>query len=124
MKSIIDSINDFADSVDGVISNDEKESLCSIVDRIVDVVEKEKAKKKASSEDCGQYLTLPLNRHNLTIQVKIEDEGLVLDAFTHDGCYIDGKTALWEELVNEKWGLKLSEILNNQHNTGLRDESQ
>tara|TARA_Y100001973_G_scaffold95657_1_gene149381 strand:+ start:393 stop:635 length:243 start_codon:yes stop_codon:yes gene_type:complete len=78
------------------------------------------------SKSDKQYLELDLGRSLgldfVKIQVKIEEEGVVLDIFNEEDECIDTNSKLWEDIVSDEWGLTLLELLNKQHNPEFVEE--
>ena len=69
-----------------------------------------------------QYIELDLSSIGLDfvkVQVKIEEEGVVLDIFNKDDDCINTNSKLLEDIVSDEWGLTLLELLNKQHNSEL-----
>ena len=65
-----------------------------------------------------QYIELDLSSIGLDfvkVQVKIEEEGVVLDIFNKDDDCINTNSKLWEDIVSDEWGLTLLQLLNKQH---------
>ena len=81
------------------------------------------------SKSDRQYLEINLSSiglNEIKVQVKVEDEGLVIDVFDEtfeeDGECIDTDSKLWEDIVSDEWGLTLLELLNKQHNPEFVEE--
>jgi hypothetical protein len=63
-----------------------------------------------------EYINLPIPKLGLEVVVKMEDEGVVIDVFDSDDEIVETTYKFWDELVSNRWGLKLLELLNYQHN--------
>ena len=76
------------------------------------------------SKSDRQYIELSLGKIGISlgIQVKIEDEGVVVDVFDEDDNCVETTHKLWEDIVSDEWGLTLLELLNKQHNPEFIEE--
>jgi hypothetical protein len=59
---------------------------------------KEVVKMVDLTKERERYLILPLKDFELDVQVKIEDEGIVIDVFNIDGDVVNTMARMWDEL--------------------------
>lgn len=64
----------------------------------------------------SEYIHLKIPNSDFNVQVKMEEEGIVVDVFNGDDDVVTTTYAEWNEMVTDEWGITLLELLNKQHN--------